>query len=311
MISHAQLKIRQAYDLDMKITMSKQKIREWYNHWSGQVYVSFSGGKDSTVLLHLVRELYPDVPAVFVDTGLEYPEIREFVKTFDNVTWLKPKMNFKAVLEKYGYPVVSKRIAQYVHEVQRSRGETNTKRLRLTGYKTNGTFSPAGMISKKWQSLCTAPFYVSDRCCSVMKKKPFGSYVKESGRYPMMGVRADEGEQRTQTYYMTGCNAFDTKEPRSNPLAFWLDDDINEYFKQKNIPWAKVYDMGYKRTGCMFCMFGCHLEGSPNRFQRMKETHPKQWKYCMDVLGLREVLKFIGVDPEPRKYFWEETNDTH
>lgn len=68
------------------------------------MYVSFSGGKDSTVLLDLVRSEYPNVKAVFVDTGLEYPEIRSFVKTFDNVEILKPKKNFKQVIQEYGYP---------------------------------------------------------------------------------------------------------------------------------------------------------------------------------------------------------------
>ena len=101
------LKKRQGYNLQGKIFLSKERIKEWYEHWDGMVYVSFSGGKDSTVLLHLVRSMYPEVPAVFCDTGLEYPEIRDFVKTFDNVTWLKPKMTFRDVLKKYGYPVVS------------------------------------------------------------------------------------------------------------------------------------------------------------------------------------------------------------
>ena len=73
----------QSLPLSAKIIMTQRRIRAWYDHWDGQVYVSFSGGKDSTVLLHLVRELYPDVEAVFVDTGLEYPEIRQFVKTFE------------------------------------------------------------------------------------------------------------------------------------------------------------------------------------------------------------------------------------
>lgn len=86
---------RQSLPLEAKIEMSKKRIREWYEHYDGDVYVAFSGGKDSTVLLHLVRSMYPDVEAVFSDTGLEYPEIREFVKTIDNVTWVKPKKNFK------------------------------------------------------------------------------------------------------------------------------------------------------------------------------------------------------------------------
>lgn len=110
-----ELKIRQALPLDIKISMTKQRIREWVEHFGVDgVYVSFSGGKDSTVLLHIARQIYPDIKAVFVDTGLEYPEIREFVKTFDNVDWIKPKMNFKQVIEKYGYPFISKEVSECV-----------------------------------------------------------------------------------------------------------------------------------------------------------------------------------------------------
>jgi len=89
-----QLKQRQSLPLAGKIKLSISRIKHWYEQWEGQVYVAFSGGKDSTVLLHLVRSLYKKVPAVFVDTGLEYPEIRDFVKTIDNVVWLN--MNYRS-----------------------------------------------------------------------------------------------------------------------------------------------------------------------------------------------------------------------
>ena len=103
----------QAAPLSVKVSLTKSRIREWVKRFGEDgVYVSFSGGKDSTVLLHLVRETYKNVPGVFCDTGLEYPEIREFVRTFDNITWLKPKMNFRAVIEKYGYPFISKEVAE-------------------------------------------------------------------------------------------------------------------------------------------------------------------------------------------------------
>lgn len=105
----------QGLPLSVKVAMTKERIRNWINYYGEEgVYISFSGGKDSTVLLHLVREDYPDIPAVFCDTGLEYPEIREFVKTFENVVWLKPKMNFRQVIERWGYPFISKEVAECV-----------------------------------------------------------------------------------------------------------------------------------------------------------------------------------------------------
>lgn len=116
-----ELQIMQRYSLERKIQLTCERIKAWYEWWDGQVYVSFSGGKDSTVLLDLVRNVcgYEDVPAVFVDTGLEYPEIREFVKTFDNVQWLRPKKNFKEVIKEYGYPFISKEVAECVQGAKR------------------------------------------------------------------------------------------------------------------------------------------------------------------------------------------------
>ncbi len=91
----------QSLSLDSKISMTRRRIQGWVDEFGEDgVYVSFSGGKDSTVLLHLVRQDYPNVKAVFIDTGLEYPEIRQFVRTFSNVDILFPKMNFRQVIEK-------------------------------------------------------------------------------------------------------------------------------------------------------------------------------------------------------------------
>lgn len=106
----------QSLPLSIKVRMTQNRIRGWVNEYGEEgVYVSFSGGKDSTVLLDMVRKMYPDVLAVFVDTGLEYPEIREFVKNFDNVEWLRPKKTFRQVIEEYGYPFISKEVSDKVH----------------------------------------------------------------------------------------------------------------------------------------------------------------------------------------------------
>ena len=53
-----QLQQRQALPLDMKEGFTAKRIKNWYEHYAGLVYVSFSGGKDSTVLLHQVRKQY-------------------------------------------------------------------------------------------------------------------------------------------------------------------------------------------------------------------------------------------------------------
>ena len=89
----------QSLPLAAKIRMSEYRIREWVEHYGRDgVYIGYSGGKDSTVLLHLARQLYPSLPAVYVDTGLEYPEIRDFVKATPNVVWLRPEMPFTKVI---------------------------------------------------------------------------------------------------------------------------------------------------------------------------------------------------------------------
>lgn len=111
-----ELQQKQSLPLNLKISLTKARIRQWINEYGEDgVFVSFSGGKDSTVLLDLVRQDYPNVKAVFFDTGLEYPEIREFIKGYDNVEWLKPKMNFREVISKYGYPMISKEVSECVY----------------------------------------------------------------------------------------------------------------------------------------------------------------------------------------------------
>lgn len=311
----------QSLPLEAKITMTKRRIREWYEHWDGNVYVSFSGGKDSTVLLHIVREMYPDVPAVFVDTGLEFPEIKAFVKSFDNVTILRPKMSFRQVIERYGYPLVSKKTARGIRDVRRNKNgakNDNVAHLRLTGYTKDGRYAPSYKLPDKWLKLIDAPFKVSEECCSIMKKAPMNAYCKKTHRKPMTAVMAAESEMRKETWMMYGCNMFEAAHPISNPMSFWAKQDVLQYLYLNKIQIATVYGdivikrddagrltgiwdtTGEKRTGCIFCMFGAHLEKSPNRFERLKKTHPQLWEYCMKPwdkggLGLKEVCDYVGI----------------
>lgn len=120
MPTREELKMLQALPLDIKIRKTQQRIREWVEYYGEDgVYVSFSGGKDSTVLLDIVRKIYPGIEAVFVNTGLEYPEIVDFVKQHENVTILRPKKNFRQVLTEYGYPVISKEVSNVLNEARK------------------------------------------------------------------------------------------------------------------------------------------------------------------------------------------------
>ena len=125
------LRYLQSMPLDIKVAMTKTRIREWVNHYGvSGVYVSFSGGKDSTVLLHIARSMYSDIPACFVDTGLEYPEIKAFVKTFENVDIIRPKKTFKQVICEYGYPMISKNVSNRIYEVRKGIIHEGTSRWR-------------------------------------------------------------------------------------------------------------------------------------------------------------------------------------
>lgn len=291
MIAAQTLAQRQAYPLDLKIGLSLNRIRHWYERYAGNVYVAFSGGKDSTVLLHLVRSLYPEVPAVFVDTGLEYPEIRDFVRDTENVTWLRPRMSFKQVIEKKGYPVVSKVVARAVERVRSPGSSDASKRKTLYG-DARGSY---GKLPAKWRFLLDAPFAISDRCCEVMKIRPILEYYKTEQRAGYVGTMAADSNSRRKQYLNQGCYLADLRVPRCTPMAFWTDIDVWDYIEQYQVPYCHLYDGGVRHTGCMFCCFGIANEPEPNRFQLMARTHPQLHAYCMDKLGLREVLNYLQI----------------
>ena len=348
------LKQMQSVPLEGKIIMTQLRIRQWYDHWLGDVYVSFSGGKDSTVLKHIVDSMYDDVPSVFVNTGLEYPEIQQFVRDIkagkyacfnSDVEILRPEMQFDEVIKKYGYPAISKEVAQTVYEAKRNKATGKytyrLEKLQGTAVDKNGNLSRYNM--PQWKFLLDADFDISDRCCSVMKKKPTKQYAKQTGRKPFIATLASESRLRYQQWIKNGCNAFTKAMPSSQPLSFWTEQDILHYIKKYNVPYCPVYGeivldettldgvegqinlidylgdyketdklktTGCDRTGCIFCMFGCHLEKGENRFQRLKRTHPKQYNYCInggemvegkwqpskEGLGLKKVLDYINVD---------------
>jgi 3'-phosphoadenosine 5'-phosphosulfate sulfotransferase (PAPS reductase)/FAD synthetase len=301
-----QLKQMQELPLEVKIEKTKLRIREWYEQFDGDVYVSYSGGKDSIVLLDIVRQMYPEVLAVFCDTGLEYPEIKDIVKQTENVRIIRPEMSFRNVIDKWGYPVVSKEQSQYIYDVK------NTKSQKQLDTRLNGNKYGLGKVSEKWKYLLQTDIKISDKCCNELKKKPFKRFEKESCLKPILGIMANESVHRQKEYLNTGCNAFNITRPISRPIGFWTEQDILEYLKKYELKYPTIYGdiieledgkfglTGVIRTGCIFCAYGVHLEKGVNKFQKLEKSHPKLHEYCIKPtdeggLGMGYVLDIMGI----------------
>lgn len=167
----------------------------------------------------------------------------------------------------------------------------------------------------KWRFMLESPFEISNKCCNIMKKTPAHEYHKRTGRNPITAQMAAESRLRTQKWLQNGCNGFNLRIPTSNPMSFWTEQDILKYIKRENLPICSVYGdividydamgemdnqtflfetgdeplktTGCKRTGCMLCGFGCHINDD-DRFQQLKQSHPKMY-------NLLDVVKNNGI----------------
>ena len=347
MHTESDLRIMQSLSLDIKIQMSLRRIIDWIDYYGEEgVYVSWSGGKDSTVVRHLVRQEYPNVTSVYSNTGLEYPEVQRFVKAAKDrgepVEIYRPKMRFDEVIKKYGYPVISKEVSEKIRKARGNIRDGNYS-LRLCqfgvmpdeygGLVVNEKYDyfesakTAKFDVKKYRPLLDFDFLISDECCWEMKKSVMKEYERNTGRVPILGMMANESKLRLQGWMRTGCNAFESDRPQSNPIAFWTDQDVLQYIRRYGLEIPSVYGeivyaeepeqirleeiagdnfgcdqlctTGCHRTGCIFCAYGAHLQKGWDRFLKLRETHPRQYEYC---IGGGE-FAWIGWTKTPKK--WE------
>ena len=292
----------QNYPLSVKIGRTQARIMEYHRELSGRIYVGFSGGVDSLVALDITRRMYPNTLAVFCD-ALEYPEIRQFVKTVSNVEWLHPPVTFAEVVREKGYPIISKDLSRSLYYARRG---SEWALQRMEGKFKDGAKAERYQRYIKYQYLLDAPFPISSACCEEIKIKPFRRFETLSGLHPITGTMAEESFLRQSAWMKRGCNSFNGRRTMSSPLSFWTRQDILRYLLLTGIPYAPVYGeivekdgklitTGCRRTGCFPCLYGIQNEPEPNRYQRMKLTHPKLYKYCVHTLGCGAVLDYLNV----------------
>lgn len=276
----------QSENLDDKFKRSIGLASSWFSRWNNQVYVGFSGGKDSTVLADICARWCKVVGCplylVFSNTGLEFPEIRTNVQKVADylrnkygievvLEIIRPEIRFDEVLKKYGYPLISKDVSQRVRKARISikKGVYSLRLRQLNvGRDEYGGLYDSGecdydkgvenskFYTPKYRPLLDVDFLISEQCCDIMKKRPFAEYEQRTGRKPIIGTLAEESTLRTTSWYKHGCNAFHAKRPSSRPLSFWTEQDILQFIKEAQDNYDIEYRAKLKAMGQTWCRGG-------------------------------------------------------
>ncbi|MBA7558656.1 Phosphoadenosine phosphosulfate reductase [subsurface metagenome] len=273
----------QALPLKEKVDLTKELINKGLSE--GKAAVMWSGGKDSTALLHMVQEQQSDVIVLWNNTGVEFPETWPFIKQIRhdwnlNLHIARPKdgVNFWWCVERYGWPLFGKHVRSSTHHVQvrrlSQRVEKAVKVARISSY-----------------------------CCDWLKKKPTIALLRESGvKVQILGNMVAESDMRWFAWIDTGEFYFSKAARRwkLTPMYFWTDDDVWAYHEAYHLPHCGLYDKGFyrdgnwichKRNGCWTC--GMDIAFLNNHLSIMRHTHPKLWRFLMIEKGLGQVLLAI------------------
>lgn len=249
-------------------------------------YLSFSGGKDSTILHYLLDMALPNnkIPRVFIDTGIEYQMIRQFVLDLankdDRFVIIKPSKPIKATLEKYGYPFKSKQHSHNIAIYQHS-GMTKSVKVYL-GVETTKTGKKAVLnrCPKQLEYNFTKDFNIrcSELCCKKLKKEPAEKWCKKNKKtITLTGMRKEEGGAR-KTLNCIITNK-DGSLHKFHPLLVVDDEWENWFIERERIALAPLYCQPYnfKRTGCKGCPFALDLQ---EQLEIMDKYLPSERKQC-------------------------------
>ena len=314
--------------LDDRIRDACHRIEELYYETHGKCYVSFSGGKDSTILLALIKmceDIYtiPEnaIPAVFSNTGIELGITYDFVKRvkkeyYPNVVVIHPVKPFSWVIEHEGKPLKSKMKSKDLHQYHYGKRSELLLLLLLLGQCGTGKLSAKHRLGDKDLHMVHEDFPIkpSNKCCDWMKKKPFEKYAKENGMLGnMQGIRLSEGgarESAANVRLRSGgklCTWVKNGIIQKAPIIDWSDEDVEEFITKYNVPLSDAYTkFNFTRTGCMACPFARDVD---NDLKYLYFHEPNRYKASMfwlkDVyIAQNVVLPFDKDYEEEREREW-------
>lgn len=242
-------------------------------------YISFSGGKDSTVLSALIDMALPSnsIPRVFMNTGIEYKAIVDYVREKERedkrIIIVSPRQNITEVLKTYGYPFKSKEHSLYVSVFQNS-GKTKTVNRYLN--RQDSRFACPEKL--KYQFTEENKIKISNKCCYKLKKDPLNKWAKENNRtITITGMRSNEGGLRAE---LKGCAIFNEGKLRKfHPLQPINEEFIEWFIKEYNVKLCSLYypPFNFKRTGCKGCPYSTDLQ---NQLDIMSILMPAEKKQC-------------------------------
>jgi 3'-phosphoadenosine 5'-phosphosulfate sulfotransferase (PAPS reductase)/FAD synthetase len=308
---------------DIKINYAIGKAQEFYEELDGKVFCSVGGLDSITLLLFLRKYVDPAIIGVTI-SSLEDKTVQAVHRSLDNMLYLKPYKTKVQVIRDHGYPVISKEKAGKIQLLQNPTEKNSTVRHAImtgeTGAYGGWRKGTKMRLPQKWLDLFggpeneaygtnyqTAPFRVSPDCCYHMKEKPANDFAKKTGNSPYMGLMASEGGQREKALIKNGCNYYGKTTVRSCPFAIFQRQDVLQLALDLEAPVPEIYGEIVRdedgtlrttmaqRTGCTMCGFGIHIENRPHRFDRLRITNYKEWRFWMYDMGWGKVLDYIGV----------------
>lgn len=298
--------------LDLAVTEAIERIHKAYNLTNGEIYLSFSGGKDSTVLAELVKmaKLPTDIPFVFANTGLEFDAIQEFVKEYDypNIVIVKPRKPMGKIIKEYGKPAISKMKSELLYRYQKQLRQgkepmdlATVRQLITAKAEKNGVLTgkptQVALAQKHYHLLHEDLEYkIANKCCEYMKKKPFVDFEKENNmKGAIAGIRVAEGGVRFMTY--KSCTMTKKKHgidfTFSTPIYDWSDELMEMFIEEYDVKLSKAYtEYGCIRTGCVGCPFA--NQNVVNELEIVKKYEPNRYKASM--FWFKDVYADMGID---------------